>query len=57
MVDVAIEEGIETARMYLDSGLRVVNFHHSDLDPYEAKQRAGTAPPGRYDSFAYVERL
>ncbi|MFB3151281.1 MAG: hypothetical protein ACE10M_12030 [Alphaproteobacteria bacterium] len=43
--------------MYLDSGLRVVNFHHSDLDPYEAKQRAGTAPPGRYDSFAYVERL
>ncbi len=57
MVDVPIEEGIETARMYLDLGLRVVNFHHSDLDPYEAKQRAGTTPPGRYDSFAYVERL
>ncbi len=43
MVDVAIEEGIETARMYLDSGPRVVNFHHSDLDPYEAKQ--GRARP------------
>lgn len=57
MVDVPIEEGIETARMYLDSGLHGINFHHSDLDPYEAKQRSGTTPPGRYDSFAYVERL
>ena len=57
MVDVSIEEGIETARFYLDSGLHGINFHHSDLDPYEAKQRAGTTPPDRYDSFAYVERL
>ena len=57
LVDVSIEEGIETARFYLDSGVGGINFHHSDLDPYEAKQRAGTTPPERYDSFAYVERL
>lgn len=57
MVDVSIEEGIETARLYLDSGLHMAGFHHSDLDPYEAKQRAGKAPPSRYDSFDYVELL
>ncbi len=57
MVDVPIEEGFETARLYLNSELRVAGFHHSDLDPYEAKQRAGKIPPSRYDSFAYVEFL
>lgn len=57
MVDVPIEEGIETARLYLNSELHVVGFHHSDLDPYEAKQRAGKTPPSRYDSFGYVEFL
>ena len=57
MVDVPIEEGIETARLYLNSGPHVAGFHHSDLDPYEAKQRAGKTPPSRYDSFEYVELL
>ena len=57
MVDVPIEEGFETARLYLDSEVHVVGFHHSDIDPYEAKQRAGKTPPSRYDSFGYVELL
>jgi len=33
MVDVPIEEGIETARLYLNSELHVVGFHHSDNRP------------------------
>ena len=55
--EISIEEGIETARLYLNSSPNVVGFHHSDLDPYEAKQRAGKTPPSRYDSFEYVELL
>jgi len=57
MVDVPIEEGIETARLYLNSGPHGIGFHHSDLDQYEVKQRAGKTPPSRYDSFGYVEVL
>jgi len=57
MVDVPIEEGIETARLYLNSGPHGIGFHHSDLDQYEVKQRAGKTPPSRYDSFEYVEVL
>ena len=57
MVDVPIEDGIETARLYLNSGPHLAGLHHSDLDPYEVKQRAGKTLPSRYDSFEYVEQL
>lgn len=57
IADVPIAEGLEAARIYLDSGLHSAHFHHSDLDAYEAEHRAGKPLPSRYDSFAYAEYL
>jgi hypothetical protein len=54
LVDVPIAEGVETARFYLESGLHIAGFHHSDLDLYEVKERGGKVPPERYDTFEYV---
>lgn len=52
-VDVTMDEGIETIRYALSAGLRLDGVHHSDLDPYEARQlRARPAP--RYDSLEYA---
>jgi hypothetical protein len=56
-VSIPVEEGLETIRTYLGAGLPVVNFHHSDLDEYEVRQRGGRAPPPRHDTFEYVEFL
>lgn len=57
MADVPIAVGVETARVYLDSGLHAAHFHHSDLDAYEAEQMMGKTLPSRYDSFEYAEYL
>lgn len=54
LVAVPIAEGVETARFYLESGLHIAGFHHSDLDLYEVKERGGKVPPERYDTFDYV---
>ena len=39
LVAVPIEEGVETARHYLDLPVRLAGLHHSDLDRYEVKRR------------------
>jgi len=53
-VDVSMDEGVDVVRYLLASGLQFAGVHHSDLDPYEAKQmRRGEAPP-RFDSLDYA---
>ena len=54
---VPIEEGVETARHYLDLPVRLAGLHHSDLDRYEVKRRGGITPAERYDSFDYAHVL
>lgn len=56
-VDVPIEEGVETARFYLESELRFAGFHHSDLDCHEAQQMRNRALPERYDSLEYAHHI
>ena len=57
LVDIPIEEGVETARYYLDLPVRLAGLHHSDLDRYEVKRRGGITPAERYNSFDYVPVL
>jgi hypothetical protein len=57
LVDIPIEEGVETARHYLDLPVDLAGLHHSDLDRYEVKRRGGITPSERYDSFDYVHVL
>jgi hypothetical protein len=57
LVAVPIEEGVGTARYYLDLPLRLAGLHHSDLDRYEVKRRGGITPSERYDSFDYAHVL
>lgn len=53
LVDVPIEEGVETARFYLNREISVAGFHHSDLDPYESRQMRAGKHLERYPSFEY----
>jgi hypothetical protein len=54
LVDVSMDEGVEVVRHVLACGLQFAGVHHSDLDPYEARQmRHGKAPP-RFDSLEYA---
>jgi hypothetical protein len=57
LVDVAIGEGLATARCYLAAGLAIAGLHHSDLDRYEARRLRGDGLPDRHDSFEYVHTL
>ena len=57
LVDIPIEEGVETARHYLDLHVHLAGLHHSDLDRYEVKRRGGITASERYDSFDYVHLL
>lgn len=54
LADIPIDEGVETARFYLDAGLGFAGFHHSDLDWYEAREMRNQNPPMRYDSLTYA---
>lgn len=57
LVDVSMDEGVEVVRYFLASGLRFAGVHHSDIDPYEARQmRVGKVPP-RFDSLEYACRV
>ncbi len=51
-----IEDGVEIAREYLKAGVPLSGFHHSDLDPYEAKRRGSAINRDitRYDTFKYA---
>lgn len=53
-VDVSMDEGVDVVRHLLACGLQFAGVHHSDLDPYEARQiRRGEASP-RFDSLEYA---
>ncbi len=54
LVDVPMEEGMENARFFVDAGVQISGFHHSDLDWYEARQMRGQEPPKRHDSLDYA---
>lgn len=53
-VDVSMDEGVEVVRNLVASGLRFDGVHHSDLDPYEARQMRGGKAPPRFDSLEYA---
>lgn len=57
LVDVPMEEGVENARFFIEAGVPISGFHHSDLDWYEARQMRGQAPPRRHDSLDYARTV
>jgi len=56
---VPIEDGVQIAREYLKAGVPLNGFHHSDLDPYEAKRRGDSSDRDmtRYDTFKYAAHV
>lgn len=57
IVDGSMEEGVEAIRFYLDSGLQLAGFHHSDIDPYESRKLRGDVPLERFNTFEYARFL
>jgi hypothetical protein len=55
LVALPIEEGLETARQYLDPSLGIAGFHHSEVDRFEAKKYLrDESPRERHDPFEYA---
>ncbi len=53
-IDGSMEEGLEAIRFYLDSGLQLAGFHHSDIDPVESEKLRGDVPLTRFATFDYA---
>lgn len=57
VVEGHMKEGLEAVRFYLDSGLQLHGFHHSDIDPYESRSLRGNVPIQRFNTFEYASYL